>query len=328
MIALIVLSAFIAPGFAHGLMGQTRAMWIVLGLAFGLLAASTFTVWALPLAVIVQLAAAVDAGLRYRKLRSGIRYSAVAAITVVGVAFVLYVLTRWLVVEAFKAPSTSMNPTVVIGDHILVAKWKTATPGDVIVFRQPCQPDRDYLKRVIAVEKQTVEIRCNIVYVDGKPLPHKLVDPHAHYQDEYDDRVVDKAASRYHEELGGHGYDVYSDPGEPERDATQQKGVLLPEGDAKDFPQSILYSCANATDPDSRQMPNQKPGTIVDAAPEGADACQPYRHYVVPEGHVFVLGDNRPNSNDSRYWGSVPVENIKGVVIGRWLPLSHFGGID
>jgi len=328
MIALIVLSAFIAPGFAHGLMGQTRAMWIVLGLAFGLLAASTITVWALPLAFIVQLAAAVDAGLRYRKLRPQIRYNAVAAITVFGVAIALALMTRWLVAEAFKAPSTSMNPTVVMGDHIMIAKWKTAKPGDIIVFRQPCQPDRDYIKRLIAVANQTVEIRCNVVYVDGKPLPHKLVDPNATYQDIYDDRMVDKAASRYHEELGGHSYDIYSDPGEPERDATQQKGVLLPEGDAKDFPQSVLYSCANATDPDSRQMPNQKPGRIVDVAPEGADPCQVHRHYVVPEGHVFVLGDNRYNSNDSRYWGSVPLENIKGVVIGRWLPLSHFGGID
>jgi signal peptidase I len=50
-----------------------------------------------------------------------------------------------------------------------------------------------------------------------------------------------------------------------------------------------------------------------------AGPCELQLHYVVPAGHVFVLGDNRPNSNDSRYWGSVPVGNIKGRVIGIWL---------
>jgi len=328
MIALIVLSGFIAPGFAHGLMGQTRAMWIVLGVVFSLFAASTVTVWAMPLAFIVQLAAAIEAGLRYRKLRPELRYNAVAAITVVGVSIALAFVTRFLVAEAFMVPTTSMNPTLVIRDHVMIAKWKTAKAGDIIAFRQPCQPDRDYIKRLIATAGQTVEIRCNIVYVDGKPVLHKLVDADAIYEDVYDGGVTRKRASRYHEELGGHSYDIYSDPGEPERDAVLQKGVLLTEGDSKDFPQSILYSCANATDPGSRRAENQKPGTIVDAAPEGADACQLHRHYVVPEGHVFVLGDNRANSNDSRYWGSVPLENIKGVVIGRWLPVSHFGGID
>ncbi|MBA3500210.1 MAG: signal peptidase I, partial [Deltaproteobacteria bacterium] len=71
----------------------------------------------------------------------------------------------------------------------------------------------------------------------------------------------------------------------------------------------------------------QKAGKIVDTRPPDVP-CEPHRHFVVPSGHVFVLGDNRSNSNDSRYWGAVPVEGIRGRVIGIWLPLAHFGPID
>jgi signal peptidase I len=65
-------------------------------------------------------------------------------------------------------------------------------------------------------------------------------------------------------------------------------------------------------------------GKIV-VTKEASNACEPQMHYVVPERHVFVMGDNRANSNDSRYWGPVPVENIKGKALFIWLSYREWG---
>jgi signal peptidase I len=70
-------------------------------------------------------------------------------------------------------------------------------------------------------------------------------------------------------------------------------------------------------------------GKIVETKSEAvANACEPQMHYVVPPGHVFVMGDNRDNSNDSRYWGSVPLDNIKGKALFIWLSYEHWGPLD
>ena len=269
----------------------------------------------------------------------------------IGAAVLIALALRAFVIEAFKIPSSSMYPTLEIGDHIFVNKFiygvripwtstkffelRAPHRGEVIVFMQPCQTERDYIKRVVALAGDTVEVRCNVVYVNGKPIENHLVDAKCSYKDYVDSaegpgtKWTDKPCSLYSERVGENEYFTYHDPGRPGRDEALRTTGTLPEGDGKDFPQSVLYSCSNSTDPDSKPAGNQKPGKIEETKPEAtASPCEPHRHYVVPAGHVFVMGDNRANSNDSRYWGSVPIENIKGKALFIWLSYSNWSPFD
>src|ERR1044071_6670902 len=108
----------------------------------------------------------------------------------IGAAILIALARRAVVLEAFKIPSSSMYPTLEINDHIFVNKfiygiripfttiklfeWRKPKRGEVIVFIQPCEPDRDYIKRVVATEGETVEVRCNVVYVNGKPVEKQI----------------------------------------------------------------------------------------------------------------------------------------------------------
>ncbi len=164
-----------------------------------------------------------------------------------GVALVLALAIRTFVVQAFKIPSGSMLPTLQIGDHILVNKFvygprleipltqislarlpglRKPAPGDVVVFIWPKDRSKDFIKRVIAVEGETIEVRQKQVYINGRPRD----DAHASY--------------------------------------------------------------------------SPRPGSGDNYGP-----------YTVPPGNVFVMGDNRDQSYDSRFWGPVPMADIKGEAL-------------
>src|SRR5688572_32203441 len=107
------------------------------------------------------------------------------------VAVILALFGRTSVVQAFKIPTGSMENNLLIGDHLLVNKFvfaPTLSPleaallpidpirrGDVIVFKYPEQPDRDFIKRVVGLPGETIELRNKKVYIDGKPLEEQYV---------------------------------------------------------------------------------------------------------------------------------------------------------
>jgi len=97
------------------------------------------------------------------------------------VAIVLAVILRIFVVEPFYIPSRSMEPTLLPGDRIIVSKFlyhfREPQRGDIIVFHYPRDPKRDFVKRVIGLEGETVALRDGKLYVDGRQVPETYL-PH------------------------------------------------------------------------------------------------------------------------------------------------------
>jgi signal peptidase I len=169
-------------------------------------------------------------------------------------AIILAMFIRTFVVQAFKIPSGSMKQTLLIGDHILVNKFiygvklpftgitlipvREPKRGDIVVFKFPEDPGKDFIKRVVGVEGDVVEIRDKQVFVNGKPENHS------------------------------HG--VHMDP------------YTIPPG----------------------VQPRDYFGPVT-----------------VPPDSIFVLGDNRDHSYDSRFWGFVELKDMKGkafIIYWSW----------
>jgi signal peptidase I len=202
-------------------------------------------------------------------------------------------LLRSFLVEPFKIPSSSMVPTLLVGDFILVNKFtygirlpvankkvvELGSParGDVMVFRYPEDTSLDYIKRVVGLPGDRIEYRNKRLSVNGTPVPLKQVD-------DYLAKERMQFSRRYAESLGG-GHEILL-----EDDAPQPGGP----GRAFPFAGNCNYNSAGL-------------------------AC------TVPPGHYFVMGDNRDNSSDSRVWGFVPDENIVGKAFFIWLNLNELG---
>ncbi|MCH4053829.1 MAG: signal peptidase I [Atopobiaceae bacterium] len=173
-------------------------------------------------------------------------------VIVVAVAIVAAFLIRTFVCEPFVVPTGSMEDTIEVGDYILGEKVSLAfsqpKQGDIVTFEDPegttdANGDTTILvKRVIATEGQTVELRDGVVYVDGEALDEPYVE-------------------------------------------------------------------GKRSDPLSSTM-------------AGADIAYPY---TVPAGCVWVMGDNRTNSRDSRYFGAISTDTITSVAFLRYWPLDRFG---
>lgn len=185
-----------------------------------------------------------------KKIKSGLREN----IEAIAVAVVLALFIRTFVVQAFKIPSGSMKPTLLIGDHILVNKFiygikipfrdKPVIPiakpkrGDIVVFKFPEDPSKDFIKRVIGVEGDVIEIRDKQLYVNKQRME------------------------------SSHG--VFLD------------SIIIP----------------------GNVQPRDNFGPVT-----------------VPAGSIFVMGDNRDHSYDSRFWGFVGLNALKGkafIIYWSW----------
>ena len=121
------------------------------------------------------------------------------------IAALIAFFVRSFIVQAFKIPSSSMEPTLLVGDHLLVNRLSyvmkvpftdivilnlgNPSRGDVVVFRYPVDPSKDFIKRVIGTEGDVIEIRDKVIYLNGR----KMDDPHAHF---VDDSIVPGAFSQ------------------------------------------------------------------------------------------------------------------------------------
>jgi signal peptidase I len=167
------------------------------------------------------------------------------------IAVILALLIRTFVVQAFKIPTGSIENNLLIGDHLLVNKFtfgptasslerallplRTIQRGDVIVFKYPEEPARDFIKRVIGLPGDTVELRDKKVSINGTPLD----EPYVHF--------------------------------------------IEPPGATSVFREVTSF-----------------------------DVRERYGPVTVPANQYFVMGDNRDNSHDSRYWGFLPRDYVKG----------------
>ena len=184
-------------------------------------------------------------------------------------ALILAMLIRTYIIQAFKIPSGSMTPTLLIGDHILVNKFLYGTKipfsgkrvfmfkkperGDIMVFKYPENPSKDFIKRVVAVEGDVIESKNKIIHVNGS----KVNEPYAHH-----------------------------------------------------------------TDSSMRPM--------------GIEPRDNFGPVIVPKNKYFVMGDNRDQSYDSRYWGYVDIKDVKGKALilywswdseKNWVRFGRIGGL-
>ena len=204
----------------------------------------------------------------------------------------LVFLLRSFLYEPFKIPSSSMVPTLTVGDLILVNKFTYGIRlpiinkkiiqindphrGDVMVFKYPKDLSLDYIKRVVGVPGDKIVYKNKRLTVNGEvlsytSLPDYLNEEHLSY------------SKQFRENLTGVEHNILNDENAPSY-------VQNPDA----FPQHELCTY-NA---------------------EGF-AC------TVPTGHYFMMGDNRDNSLDSRYWGFVPDKNIVGKAFFVWMNLGN-----
>jgi signal peptidase I len=218
-------------------------------------------------------------------------------------------ILRSFIISPFNIPSESMQPRLLIGDYLLVAKWPygysryslpfsiplipgrilASTPerGDVVVFKAPPTQNSDYIKRVIGLPGDLISVQHGTVILNGQAIPkHKIAD-----------LVLPVSQNMI--------------------DKSEQDGNPSPCYRAK-FEEMTKDGSRNCRYPQFREtLPNGKSYNVLDLYDDGS--ADNRDTVVVPEGHLFLMGDNRDRSADSRFpaqegggIGLVPEENLMG----------------
>jgi signal peptidase I len=230
------------------------------------------------------------------------------------VAFIV-LLVRAFIFEPFRIPSDSMMPTLLDGDFIVVNKFAyglrwpvanrkfidTGSPqrGDVVVFRYPPNPSINYIKRLVGLPGDRVEVRDDQLVVNGQTIP---LESKGRYTDGcYFNMNLST------ETIGEHTHQVLSCRSAYGMAAPRD---LLASGHARDVP-----AC------DRKRLRESYSGGYLcdesrsDGLPDSNDYVFPG---VVPAGHYLMIGDNRDNSQDSRTWSYVPDQNVVGKATRIW----------
>ena len=208
---------------------------------------------------------------------------------------VFFGFLRPYVIEAYRIPTPSMSPTLPVGDHLLVLKSENGQQipfsdrmaplfhnfrgdhrwllmpatgsvalGESIVFRYPANEEVTFIKRVVALEGDSVRVSSDTLYINGEPSPYAVA-----HQDFINSSIIDER-----------------------------------------WPESVadLYSYSGVADLAYQEI---AAGTARDSGGNWV--------YIVPAGSVFMMGDNRDHSSDSRIWGPVDLELVKGqAVVTYW----------
>ena len=197
------------------------------------------------------------------------------------IAGLIAISFRSVIAEPFNIPSGSMIPTLLVGDYLFVSKFSygysrhsfpfsaapisnrvmASTPerGDVAVFRLPSNVSVDYIKRVVGLPGDRIQVKRGILHINGQAVERRLV---------------------------GNG------------NITSGQSSLVTQRYEEVFPDGHRHIIQEVSD-------NQ----VFDNTPE----------FTVPDGHYFMMGDNRDNSSDSRVWGQVPERDIVGKAVAIWM---------
>ena len=192
------------------------------------------------------------------------------------VAGILAFIIRTFLFQAFKIPSGSMVPTLLIGDHIIVEKFLYHTPlpfssaalrnikhGDIIVFEYPKDPEKDFIKRVIGLPGDIIEIKAGTLWLNSQPVREQ-----------------------------------------PAPDGT----TMPPDENGTLFIEEINSTKHRTLHKNQRSMLSMEYGPVT-----------------VPADSYFVMGDNRDNSSDSRVWGFVKTDAVKGKAFMIYWSLGEDG---